>query len=136
MVDRREPGGGRARPGVKDRRILVVDDNRDMAESMAWLLELAGNEIRVAHEGVSALKAAAEFRPDIMLLDLGLPGLNGHEVARRIRTEPWGADITLVAVTGRGQEQDRRKSHEAGFDAHVVKPVGQAELMRVLAVHH
>jgi two-component system CheB/CheR fusion protein len=136
MEDRREPGGGRARPGVKDRRILVVDDNRDMAESMAWLLELAGNEIRVAHEGVSALKAAAEFRPDIMLLDLGLPGLNGHEVARRIRTEPWGADITLVAVTGRGQEQDRRKSHEAGFDAHVVKPVGQAELMRVLAVHH
>lgn len=118
---------------IRGRRILVVDDNVDAAESMAILLAMGGNETRTAHDGLAALEAAAGFSPDVVLLDIGLPDLSGLDVARRIRQEPWGERIMLVALTGWGQEEDRRNSLEAGFNAHLVKPVEQAELMALLA---
>lgn len=117
---------------IRGRRILVVDDNVDAAESMAILLAMGGNETRTAHDGPTALEVAAEFRPDVMLLDIGLPGMSGLDVARRIRQEPWGEKIVLIALTGWGQEEDRRNSLEAGCNAHLVKPVEQAELMALL----
>lgn len=115
------------------RCILVVDDNRDSAESLAMLLDLSGNETRVAYDGLQALEAAERFRPDLVLLDIGLPKLNGYEVCERIRREPWGKDMTIVAVSGWGQEQDRLRSQEAGFDHHVVKPVDLAALTELLS---
>ena len=104
-------------------RILVVDDNRDAAESLSMLLELKGHVVRVAYDGQNALQLAEDFRPHIVLLDLGMPKMNGYEACRRIRDHAWGAQMTLIAVTGWGQEDDRRKSTAAGFDGHLVKPV-------------
>ncbi|MGH9897155.1 MAG: hybrid sensor histidine kinase/response regulator, partial [bacterium] len=108
------------------RRILIVDDNQDGAESLAMLLQLGGHETHMAHDGLEAVEAAERFRPDAMLLDIGLPKLNGYEVCRRIRAQPWGKNMVLVAVTGWGQEEDRHKSREAGFNIHIVKPVDPA----------
>ena len=102
------------------RRILVADDNRDSAESLAMLLTIMGNETQTAHDGLEALDAAASFRPDLALLDIGMPKLNGYEVCRGIRQQAWGKDMLLVALTGWGQEEDRRQSLAAGFDAHLV----------------
>ncbi|HZF29429.1 MAG TPA: PAS domain S-box protein [Gammaproteobacteria bacterium] len=116
----------------RGRRVLIVDDNADSAVSLAMLLQLEGNETYTAHDGVEALEAVDEHRPDVALLDIGLPKLNGHDVARRIRERPWGKHITLIAVTGWGQDEDRRKSREAGFDAHLVKPVDRGALAQVL----
>jgi PAS domain S-box-containing protein len=115
------------------RRVLVVDDNLDAAESLAMLLELGGHETRMAHDGEEAIAAAAAFRPDVVLLDIGLPKLSGHEAARRIRAEPWGRSLLLVALTGWGQAPDRRKSDEAGFDHHLVKPVDAERLDALFA---
>jgi len=114
-------------------RILVVDDNKDSADSMAMLLRLKGNDIRTAHDGLEAVEAAESFRPELVLLDIGLPKLNGFEVARRIRQQPWSRDVILVALTGWGQDDDRRRSKEAGFNFHIVKPVELAVLERLLA---
>jgi CheY-like chemotaxis protein len=114
------------------RRILVVDDNRDSATSMCMMLSLMGNEARIAHDGLEAVEKAAAFRPDVILLDLGLPTLNGYEAARRIREQPWGRDIVLIAVTGWGQEEDKRRSQEAGFNFHMVKPVEPAALEKLM----
>jgi len=118
-----------AAPG---RRILVVDDNEDNAHSLAMLLRRRGNEVRTAYDGQAAVTESQSFHPDVVLLDIGLPLLDGYAAARAIRDHPWGRDITLVAVTGWGQEHDRRLSQEAGFDAHLVKPVDHAELMELL----
>ncbi len=115
------------------RRILVVDDNRDAAESLAMLLELTGNETHTAHDGLEALETAAQVRPDLILLDIGLPKINGYEAARRIREQPWGKRLVLVALTGWGQDEDRQKSREAGFDGHLVKPVDPETLTKLLA---
>lgn len=114
-------------------RILVVDDNQDAAQVLSLLIGRAGHVTQVAHDGLSALKAAEEFRPDIALLDIGLPKMNGFQVARCIRSETWGKDMVLIAVTGWGQDHDRMESREAGFDAHVVKPVAYDDLARLLA---
>jgi CheY-like chemotaxis protein len=114
------------------RRVLVVDDNRDAATSLALLLELDGHLTHVAHDGPTALEDAARHRPDFVLLDIGLPGMSGYEVGRRIRSEPWGRHLTLIALTGWGQVEDRRRSQEAGFDAHLVKPVAHATLVSLL----
>jgi PAS domain S-box-containing protein len=114
-------------------RILVVDDNEDAASSLALLLELGGHEVRTAHDGAEALAVAAEFRPGVVLMDLGMPVLNGYDAARRIRAEPWGDGMILVAVTGWGQEEDRRRTTQAGFDGHLVKPVDYHALMELLA---
>jgi CheY-like chemotaxis protein len=126
------PGGGaaprRARP-----RVLIADDNVDAAAALAELLEELGAETRVAHDGEEAVAAAAAFRPEVAFLDVGMPKLDGHEAGRRIRAEPWGAAIVLVALTGWGQPDDRQKSREAGFDEHLVKPAPIETLEKVLA---
>jgi PAS domain S-box-containing protein len=122
-----------AREPSAARRILVVDDNHDSAESLAMLLSITGNQTSTAHDGAEALDAAARHRPDVVLLDIGLPTLNGYEVCRRIREEPWGKEMVLIALTGWGQDEDRRKSQEAGFDGHLVKPVNYPALMALLA---
>jgi len=114
------------------RRILVVDDNRDSAISMAMLLNMTGNETRTAFDGLEAISAAEQFHPEVVLLDIGLPNLNGYEVARKIREQPWGQGMTLVALTGWGQDEDRERSQEAGFDSHLVKPVDYAALAKTL----
>ncbi len=119
-----------AAPGK--RRILVVDDNRDAADSLSMLLQSTGHETRVAYDGLEAVGAAIAFRPDAVLLDIGLPKLSGYDAAGRIR-EARGADVLLVAVTGWGQEEDRRRAKEAGFDHHLTKPVDPKALARILA---
>jgi len=113
-------------------RMLVVDDNGDSADSLALLLSLAGHETHVAHTGPEALDRADALRPDAVLLDLGLPGLNGYEVCRRLRTSAWAREIPIVAITGWGQADDRQRSKEAGFDGHLVKPVVFGELTALL----
>ncbi len=115
------------------RRILVVDDNRDAAESLALLLKLAGHETHIAYDGLEAVQAAATLKPEVVLLDIGLPKLNGYEVARRMRARPWSNGMALLALTGWGQEEDRQKSKAAGFDAHIVKPVDLDVLSKLLA---
>lgn len=105
------------------RRILVVDDNQDSAMSLAMLLEIGGHEVRTAHDGLEALDVAETFLPDLVLMDLGMPKLNGYDAASRIREQGWGRSMILVAVTGWGQDEDRRRTTEAGFDGHLVKPV-------------
>jgi signal transduction histidine kinase len=115
------------------RRILVVDDNRDAADSLARLLEHSGHCTRIAHDGAEALETAASFRPDVILLDIGMPKLNGYQVAQQIRQQPWGRSTVLIAVTGWGQQEDRSKSERAGFDGHFVKPVDYAALTKLLA---
>jgi signal transduction histidine kinase len=114
------------------RRILIADDNRDALESLAQLLQLAGHEVYRAGDGLEAIGAAEEFRPELMLLDIGMPGLDGYEVARRVRAQEWGRSTVLVAVTGWGQDADRRRSREAGFDSHWVKPLDAHKLASLL----
>ncbi|MBA3731235.1 MAG: response regulator, partial [Gammaproteobacteria bacterium] len=113
--------------------ILVVDDNRDSATSLALLLKMTGHETYTAYDGVEAVESAATFQPDVILLDIGLPKLNGLEVARKIRAAPWGKRMSLVALTGWGQAEDRRRSAEVGFNAHLVKPVDFSALTKLLA---
>ena len=116
--------GGARTARTSSRRVLVVDDNVDAATTLARMLSrLYGQQVRVAHDGPAGLLAVDEFRPEIVLLDLGLPGMDGYEVARRIRSSPDRDDLLLVAVTGWGQDEDRRRSEQSGFDLHLVKPV-------------
>jgi len=114
------------------RRILIVDDNKDSADSLALLLEITGNKTYMAHDGVEAVEAIEKHRPEVVLLDIGLPKLDGHEVCRRVRKQPWGKDIVVIALTGWGQEDDRRRSEEAGFNGHLVKPVDYDKLLKLL----
>lgn len=114
-------------------RVLVVDDNEDSAAGLGILLEMTGNEVRTAHDGVEALGAAESFRPDVVLLDIGLPKMDGYDVARTIRRQPWGERTVLIAVTGWGEASDRQRSAEAGFDHHLVKPVDIGGLMQLLS---
>jgi PAS domain S-box-containing protein len=128
-----EPEAGVADRPSPSRRILVVDDNRDSAVSLSLLLELRGHGTRTAHDGIEAVETAESYRPEVILLDLGLPGIDGYEACRRIRREPWGREVTILAVTGWGQDEDRRKSREAGFDGHLVKPVDLGVLSELIA---
>jgi PAS domain S-box-containing protein len=128
---------GRAGPDMESdlqpqRRILIVDDNRDSADSLAMLMEITGNKTYMAHDGVEAFEAVEKYRPEVVLLDIGLPKLDGYEVCRRVREQPWGKDIVVIALTGWGQEDDRRRSEEAGFNGHLVKPVDYDELLDLL----
>jgi CheY-like chemotaxis protein len=118
---------------VSARRILIVEDNEDSAESLTILLNLAGHKTHTAYDGVEAMEAAAAFQPEIVLLDIGLPKLNGFEVARKIREQAWGQSIVLVALTGWGQDEDRRRSREAGFNHHLTKPIDPLALTDLLA---
>lgn len=128
-----EEPSGHARTRATSRRILVVDDNRDSADSLTMLLRMTGNEVHTAYDGVEAVEAAERFRPDVVLLDLGMPNSNGEDACRRIRAETWGNDMIVIALTGWGQEEDRRRTAEAGFDGHMVKPVDPINLMKRLA---
>jgi len=128
MTDAPEQSGG-----APKRRILIVDDNRDAAASMAMILELMGHQVQTAHDGLAALEAAAAFWPDVILLDIGLPRLNGYEVAREVRQQPWGGQVILIAVTGWGQEEDKRRALEAGCDYHLTKPIDPDGLAKLLA---
>ena len=121
---------GRTRRGRY--RILVVDDNQDAATSLALLLEMTGHETFAAFDGQAALEAIERRRPDVVLLDIGLPRMSGFEVCRRVREQPWGNDMLIIALTGWGQADDRRKSQDAGFDGHLVKPVEFAALGALL----
>jgi DNA-binding response OmpR family regulator len=114
-------------------RILVVDDNHDSALSLAMVLSIMGHETRTAHDGETALATAEEFHPDVVLLDIGLPKMNGYEVAQRIREKTWGTAMFLIAVTGWGQAEDRARSAEVGLNMHMVKPVEPSVLQAVLA---
>jgi CheY-like chemotaxis protein len=120
-------------PGLAPSRILVVDDNADAADALAFMLRAAGHDVNTANDGLEALSVSAAFRPQIVLLDLGMPNLNGYATAHRMREEPWGQDIVLVALTGWGQPKDRDRTSRAGFNAHLVKPVGVEELFGTLA---
>ena len=114
-------------------RVLLVDDSVDAAESLAMLLRLWGHEAAVAHDGPAALRLVGQQRPEVALLDIGLPGMDGYELARRLRQQPGLEQTFLVALTGWGQEEDRRRSKEAGFDHHLVKPVDLSALQELLA---
>src|SRR5262249_34039382 len=118
---------------VQTLRVLVVDDNRDAADSAAILLRQSGHDVRVAYTGKAALEAAFAYRPNALLLDIGLPEMSGYEVARHLRQNPELKNMQLIAVSGYGQETDRTRSQEAGFDAHLVKPVDPQKVQEVLA---
>jgi CheY-like chemotaxis protein len=117
--------------GRRGLRILVVDDNVDSAETLSELLPLWGHEARLAHDGMKALEVAREFKPEVVLLDIGLPGMDGFEVARRIRAEKMPIR-QLLAMTGYGEDEDRQKAKDAGFDGHLVKPVDPDSLQKTL----
>ena len=119
-------------PPSPPRRILVVDDNRDAAESLAMMLEILGHDVRVSHDGEAGVAMGSEFRPDVILMDLGMPKLNGYEAVRRIREEAWGRPY-LIALTGWGADEDRLRTRDAGFDCHLVKPVDPDALLRMIA---
>lgn len=114
-------------------RILVVDDIEDNADTLAALLREMGNDVRTAYSGMQAVEAAADFRPNLVLLDLGMPGVHGLDTARTIRAQPWGRDMLLVAVTGWASSEDRLRTAEAGFDHHLVKPVAIEVLRQLLS---
>ena len=118
---RHQPPSSRRRVG-EGRRVLVVDDNEDAAELLSLAVADSVTKSARAGDGLQALELASAFRPEVILMDMGMPRMDGYETARRFRPQPWGAGITLVAVTGWGQEEDRRKTREAGFDHHLVKP--------------
>jgi signal transduction histidine kinase len=118
--------------GGERRRILIADDNRDAADSLAFVLRRVGHEVRTAYDGEEALDMASSFRPELALLDIGMPRLNGYDTAQRIRKETYGREMLIVALTGWGQHDDVRKSELAGFDHHLVKPVDPAVLGRLL----
>jgi CheY-like chemotaxis protein len=118
---------------VNGLRVVVADDNRDAADSLAVLLRALGNEVSVAYDGIEAVEVARVFRPHVIMLDIGMPRLDGYGAAREIRKDTRAADVKLVALTGWGQDDDRKRAHAAGFDAHLVKPADLDALRRVLA---
>jgi CheY-like chemotaxis protein/two-component sensor histidine kinase len=131
-VPRSEPNCDGSSHHSRERRILVVDDNRDAADSLAMMLRVSGHAVQTAYDGLAGVQAAAAFRPDVVLLDIGMPKMNGYEAARQIRQQVCGKNTFLVAITGWGQEEDKRRAIEAGFDHHLTKPVDPATLEKLL----
>jgi signal transduction histidine kinase len=127
------PAESKRPPVVSPRRILVADDNNDAVEALALQLQLAGHDVRTANDGMEALEVAESFAPQVVLLDLGMPRMDGYETARQIRQRSWGRGATLVALTGWGQQQDRQRTSAAGFDVHLVKPVTEFDLFHAIA---
>jgi CheY-like chemotaxis protein len=130
-------GSSRTRPrgeprGERSARILVVDDNVDLARGLARLLRIHGHDVQIAHDGPSGLDKAKESKPDVVLLDIGLPGMDGYQVAAHLRQDETVKGATLIAISGYGQEEDRRLAMEAGFDHHLVKPIASEDLIRIL----
>jgi signal transduction histidine kinase/ActR/RegA family two-component response regulator len=132
-VEKLDPVAPGAQTTTRALRVLVTDDNRDAADTLAMMLRTFGHDVRVAHDGAEALEIAALFQPHAVLLDIGMPNMNGYEAAARMRSEPWGKAIFLIALTGWGQEQDKQRAMEAGFDCHLVKPAEPALLEKLLA---
>ena len=132
--DAPKPNAARARtaPKVPPKKVLIVDDNRDSADSLALLMRIDGHEVHVAADGEEALALAEQLQPDVVLLDIGLPKMNGYEVARRLRRLRWAHGVRLIALTGYGQHDDRRASSEAGFEQHLIKPIDPADLSRII----
>jgi CheY-like chemotaxis protein len=128
-----QPSTGKGRPARVSRRVLVVDDNSDAAQSAALLLRLWGHAVQTVHDGPSVLGAMQTFRPDIVLLDIGLPGMDGYDVARQLRGSSEFQDVVLAAMTGYGREQDQTRSREAGFDFHLTKPLNPDTLEAFIA---
>lgn len=129
------PTPGSAALAAGDRHsVLIVDDNVDSAATMSMFLEMQGFATRLAYDGLEAVSAANAFHPDAIVMDIGMPGMSGHEAARAIRREPWAARAVLVALSGWCQDADRQRSLDAGFDHHLVKPVDHAHLMRILGL--
>jgi len=129
------PGSSAEEPypaAVGSRRILVVDDNHDAAESLATLLRLYENEVSIAHDGMEAIAVAETMRPDLILMDIGMPNLNGYRATQEIRRKPWGKHVIIVALTGWGQKADRERTQEAQFDGHLVKPVNLSDVNELL----
>jgi CheY-like chemotaxis protein len=126
--------GAAPEPGLAPtpRRVLVADDNVDAAESLCMLLQIAGHEVRCAHDGVESVRVAEQFRPEVVLLDIGMPRLNGYGAARQIRALPDGPSMLLIALTGWGQDEDKRLALDAGFDRHLTKPVEPEALMALV----
>lgn len=127
------PAKETAEPTGPSLRVLVVDDNVDTAQSLAMLLKVSGHQVRIAHTGPTALEAALDYRPNVVLLDIGLPEMDGYEVAKRIRQQPFLQNVVLVAMTGYGHDTDRQRSHEGGFNAHLVKPADFAKVQQILS---
>jgi CheY-like chemotaxis protein len=119
-------------PTAATRKILVVDDNRDSARSLGSFLRLQGHNVELAHDGAEAVTVADQFRPEVILMDVGMPKLNGYRATQQIRKKPWGQDVVIIALTGWGQEADRDRSREAQCDGHLVKPVDLSVLNKVL----
>jgi CheY-like chemotaxis protein len=113
-------------------RLLVADDNADSVTTLSLMLEAMGHEVRTAHDGVQTVEMAESFRPDAILMDIGMPGLNGFDACARIRARPWASDVFIVALTGWGQDEDKNRSRAAGFDRHLVKPVEPATLEHMI----
>jgi len=126
------PAGTGAEPEGGRRRVLVVDDNVDAADSAAMLLRLWGHEVQTVYDGLAVLQAVRDFQPDVILLDIGLPGMTGYEVAQQLRAQPNLGSVVLAAMTGYGQEEDRRRSHAAGFNHHLVKPLDPLTLQALV----
>ena len=110
----------------------MVDDNRDAADSLSEMLELMGHTSSVAYDGQQGIDAASHFKPDVILLDIGMPNLNGYDACRIVRQQPWGKNVVVIAATGWGQEKDRSRTREAGFDHHLIKPVDPHELLKTI----
>ena len=123
MPDEREPSGSSSADQSIGRKILIADDNSDAAVSLSMLLQMMGHETRIAHDGLEAVEIAEHFHPEVVLLDLGMPKLDGYEAVRRMAARPWARSSLLVAITGWGQEADRQRTRQAGFHRHLVKPV-------------
>jgi len=119
--------------GQSNVRVLIVDDKHDAASSLAMLVQKLGNEVFVAHDGLKAVELAGKLRPDVVLMDIGMPQLNGYEAARQMREQPWAHRLVLIALTGWGQEEDKQRAQEAGFDHHLIKPLDIASLKMLLA---
>ena len=122
-----------AEPTGPSLRVLVVDDNMDAAQSLGLLLEVSGHDVQTAYDGPTTLEVALEFRPNVVLLDIGLPGIDGFEVAKRLRQQPDLSGVVLVALTGYGQVTDKQRSQEAGFNHHLVKPADFGKVLQILA---
>jgi CheY-like chemotaxis protein len=133
MQEQHEEAGNQLERATPRHRVLVADDNVDAASSLALMLKLMGHDVCTAHNGLEAVETAAAFRPDVVLLDIGMPKLNGYDACRRIREQTWGKTVVLVALTGWGQDEDKRRSQEAGFNSHLVKPVEPDALEKLLA---
>jgi CheY-like chemotaxis protein len=124
--------GERLKCGAQAMKVLVADDNQDAAVSLGMLLELSNHEVLLAHNGEQALRLARDALPEALILDIGMPGITGDQVARAVRREPWGANVLMVAVTGWGQAEDKARASEAGFDHHLTKPVDVDRMEKLL----